>query len=392
MLDAKCDMGQGVMHTVRVFVRTVLFVLSICNFIRCEEVSADLDLLNGKIALPPIPSISENQSKTPDTLPTTYRVPDKVLNVTTLYPENVWYPTGDILCVYFNKEFSNLGLHCKSHKTTDFVEAFTALRSGKTDFVLTTEDLGELTFNGVDDFDKGVGYKKLRFVFALNDALLVMLAKRSAEFDDIGVLGGKVIGVNKSSMEIKRIFQTISSTEKWGKPVSYMDLNTAGEDALCNEKVDVVAIFVKNPNVDVQTITKSCETRLVEIHDDDIEILKKSNPMYSSGVISGGMYMGSPMDVKTIGIRSVVLSSADVPEETVYNLTKAFFNHVESFRMLHPAFEGLAIEWATKTSGVTPMHDGVKRYLKETHLNTVDVSTQKGGGDQVTKEGVAVKK
>ena len=78
-------------------------------------------------------------------------------------------------------------------------------------------------------------------------------------------------------------------------------------------------------------------------------------------------------DVPTIGVMTTLVTSADVPADVVYTLTKALFENLDEFREQHPAFAGLTPEGMLR--GLTaPLHEGATRYYLEAGLIEDDVT------------------
>ena len=83
--------------------------------------------------------------------------------------------------------------------------------------------------------------------------------------------------------------------------------------------------------------------------------------------VPAGMYKGQKNDAAVIshdtsvgiGIR------ADIDDETVYQVTKAFWDNIDSITSEAPWARGLSIEYAVKTLGDIKLHPGAERYYRE---------------------------
>jgi hypothetical protein len=64
-----------------------------------------------------------------------------------------------------------------------------------------------------------------------------------------------------------------------------------------------------------------------------------------------------------------------VPEEVVYQVTRAVFENFEDFKKLHPAFANLDKDEMTRVALSAPLHPGAEKYYKEAGLMCA------GGGD-----------
>jgi uncharacterized protein len=100
----------------------------------------------------------------------------------------------------------------------------------------------------------------------------------------------------------------------------------------------------------------------------EVDQLVKENPYYAKAVIPGGMYAGTDADVETFGVKATFVSSAEVSDDVVYQVTKAVFENFEDFKKLHPAFDTLQKEDMVTEALSAPLHPGAEKYYKEAGL------------------------
>ena len=62
---------------------------------------------------------------------------------------------------------------------------------------------------------------------------------------------------------------------------------------------------------------------------------------------------------------ATLVTSANVPDESVYQLTKAVFENFDEFKSLHPAFANLDPQKMIKDGLSAPLHPGAEKYYKE---------------------------
>jgi TRAP transporter TAXI family solute receptor len=106
----------------------------------------------------------------------------------------------------------------------------------------------------------------------------------------------------------------------------------------------------------------------VRVAGQPIDRLLATHPYYIPSIIPGGMYVGNPGDVPTIGTRAVLVSSSDQPDEVVYAMVKAVFDNFTVFRQLHPALSTLEIREMVPSASVIPIHPGALKYYREAGL------------------------
>ena len=103
-------------------------------------------------------------------------------------------------------------------------------------------------------------------------------------------------------------------------------------------------------------LTASAQTR---------SLLVAERPYYAFARIPKGTYKSTTQDVITFGVMATFVSSTDVPNQVVYEVTRAVFENLGDFKRLHPAFRNLDPKNMIKDGLSAPTHPGAVRYYKE---------------------------
>jgi len=135
--------------------------------------------------------------------------------------------------------------------------------------------------------------------------------------------------------------------------------------ALCDNQIDAMVYTVGHPSGSIQEATTACDSNLVNVGGDAVDKLVGDNSYYRTATIPGGMYRGNDEDTTTFGVGATFITSADVPEDTVYVLVKSVFENFDAFQKLHPAFANLKPEEMVKDGLSAPLHPGAAKYYKE---------------------------
>ena len=96
----------------------------------------------------------------------------------------------------------------------------------------------------------------------------------------------------------------------------------------------------------------------------------KKFPYYARAFVPKSQYEGATNegDTPTFGVKATFVTSAKVPDEIVYAITKEVFDNFEDFKKLHPAYEVLTKE--SMLEGMSaPIHPGAMKYYKEAGLD-----------------------
>ena len=71
--------------------------------------------------------------------------------------------------------------------------------------------------------------------------------------------------------------------------------------------------------------------------------------------------------MQTFGVKATICTTADVPEDVVYDITKTVFENLDKLKTLHPALAVLTKQ--NMLQGLSaPLHPGALKYFKEVGL------------------------
>ena len=101
----------------------------------------------------------------------------------------------------------------------------------------------------------------------------------------------------------------------------------------------------------------------------DIDNLLANNPYYAKAIIPIKLYPGATnkTDVVTFGVKATFVTSAKVPDDVVYAVTREIFENLDEFKGQHPAFAHLTAEGMLKGLSA-PIHPGAMKYFREAGL------------------------
>ena len=139
--------------------------------------------------------------------------------------------------------------------------------------------------------------------------------------------------------------------------------------ALCDGKIDAYGYSVGFPNGAMeQAATCAAKALPINLVGGPVQGLIDGADYYAAATIPAGTYTGQKKDVTTFGVKATVVTSADVPEELVYLVTKAVMENFDDFRKQHPAFAPLEKKNMISDGLSAPLHPGAIKYYKEAGL------------------------
>lgn len=293
---------------------------------------------------------------------------NKLLVIGTGAITGIYYPTGGAICRVINKERKHLGLRCAAESTPGSIYNLNSLRAAEFDFAIVQSDWQEHAVNGTSVFNKDKGFDKLRHLFSLYTEAFTVIVKKTSNIKTFDDIKDKIVNIGHQGSGVKATMEEVMKVKSWTKE-NFKSLTqlkpTEQARALCDGKIDVMIVASGHPNSSVQEVASLCETRLIDVSGTEIQNFIKSNPEFSTIVIPGGMYNGSPNDVTTFGIKATLVSTSDVSDKLAYNLTKAVFENLQKFKTLHPVLAGITPEKMVMEGRTAPFHKGAEQYYTE---------------------------
>ena len=108
---------------------------------------------------------------------------------------------------------------------------------------------------------------------------------------------------------------------------------------------------------------------LVPITGPEAEAIRADYTFFAENIVPGGTYEGVDEDTTTLSVGAQWITSADQPEELIYQITAALWN--DSTRTLldagHQKGREITVETATDGVGI-PFHPGAERFYRELGL------------------------
>jgi TRAP transporter TAXI family solute receptor len=242
------------------------------------------------------------------------------------------------------------------------------IKAGELDFGVTQSDWQYHATNGTKVFEKDGKHTDLRAVFSVHPEPFTVLSRKEANITGVAGLKGKRVNIGNPGSGTRASMEELMSAMGW----KASDFSLAAElkadehgAALCDNKIDAFFYGVGHPSANIQDPITTCGAKLVPLTGAAVDKLVAGAPFYAKVSIPGGLYAGHPNPTPTYGVLATFVTSAKVPEATVYELTKAVFENFEEFKKLHPAFGALDPKDMIKNGNSAPLHPGAIKYYKE---------------------------
>ncbi|MEX2240647.1 MAG: TAXI family TRAP transporter solute-binding subunit [Burkholderiales bacterium] len=114
----------------------------------------------------------------------------------------------------------------------------------------------------------------------------------------------------------------------------------------------------------VMDLASARDVKLIPVDDKIMGELKRMNPGYNKLTIKAGTYPKQDRDVAVIGYSTHVVVACDLPEDTVYRMTKTMAGNVDGMAAVVKAISGITPKDMALDIGV-PFHKGAAKFYRE---------------------------
>ncbi len=283
----------------------------------------------------------------------------------------VYYPAGGAICRLVNRDRAEHGIRCGVESTGGSVFNVNAIRSNELEFGVAQSDIQFHAFHGSNMFADNGAFEGLRAVFSLHPEPFTVVARAGAGITTFEDLRGKRVNIGNPGSGQRATMDVVLGAMGWTTDdfAQASELPPAEQAlALCDNNIDAMVYTVGHPSGAIQEATTACDSVLVSVDNDAVRGLVEERPYYRMATIPGGMYRGTDADTTTFGVGATFVTSADVPEEIVYQVTRAIFENLDQFRGLHPALTNLDPAQMAMDGLSAPLHPGAERYYREAGL------------------------
>lgn len=303
--------------------------------------------------------------------PTTVQAKVTFVTIGTGGITGVYYPTGGAIAKMVNKKRKEYGIRATVESTGGSVFNVNAVMAGDLEFGVVQSDRQFQAVKGIANWkDKGP-QKDLRAVFSIHPENVDVIAAVDANINSIQDLKGKRVSIGNigSGFRKNAIDALAANGIDYTKDFNAENLKAAEQPGMIQDgRIDAAFYTVGHPSGYYKEATAG-KRKVKFIPITNIDSLLAKYPYYAKSVTRIALYPGAAndKDIPTFGVKATFVTSAKVPDNVVYAITKEVFDNFESFVKLHPAYGGLTKK--NMLEGLSaPIHPGAMKYYKEAGL------------------------
>jgi len=294
----------------------------------------------------------------------------KDLNVATGTTSGVYYVLGNGMAQMWNSKVP--GVRATAQATEASVQNLNLLQKKEADVGFSMNQVVGNAYQGKDKF-QGRANKDLRVMTGLYPNVVQIVVPAKSNVKSIKDFEGKrfVPGAAGSGTEVscREIFSLygIDYMNKKNMKADFVGFTEAVE-LIKNGQSDGAFISAGVPNSAIMDLSNSTNVKLVSLEKDMIEKICKEMPWYYPAVIKANTYKGQTEDIQTVAQANLLVTRADLPEDLIYQLTKAIYDNQKDLINAHSAAKDITKDNALKGLMGVPVHPGAAKYFKEIGL------------------------
>lgn len=286
------------------------------------------------------------------------------INFVTAGTASTFYPISATVCQLWNDNIE--GMRAVATPSGGGIDNLNQAYDGEAQIGIANANLVYQAQEGIASFE-GYANDKLRIFAGLYINPNQVVVTKASGIEGLEDLIGKKISigaagsttVDEASVHLGAIGKTLDDIK-----AEYMDTSAAA-DAISNKLLDGVWIMAGTPNSAVTQIMTTTDSKIMPITAEQVETLKAEYPWYAACEIPAGTYAGQDEAVPTSGVKLTLFVTADVDEETVYQMTKVFWENWDTLTETHAALRKADPKQACNDVAGVAIHEGAARYYRE---------------------------
>ncbi len=243
------------------------------------------------------------------------------------------------------------------------------LRDNRAEFSITNNDSAIQALLGKQQFAND-GKAPIRLIGQGQATLRTIVARADSGIKEVADLKGQAFaGKRPSEVTIEKFAK--AALNAYGVRPDDVQMVETADVAQCTQAVQqgsVKAAIIPGgvPSSTIMNLAQSLDLVFISIDDPDKQaaILEEMGPAFQWGTIPAGTYKGQDYPVTTISEKVVFVTREDIPEDVVYEVTKAIYDNYDDLKLVHNAAKDWTAENALKDP-VIPFHSGAIKYFKE---------------------------
>ena len=278
------------------------------------------------------------------------------------------YPAGAAVSQVWTNNVE--GVKCNTQTSTGSFQNCQDVSTGEVDVAVATSDVVLNAYNGTGKFADIGKLDNLRVIGAVYTSVLSGVALKSSGLTYIHELLGKRVAVGPAASATENA--TLAAFGVMGIDSSNTSLENLGlgdgADSVGDGILDAAFGFAGLPIGGQLNLAATKEIQVLDMTQEEIDKVLAGNAAYIQTKIPAGTYTGQDNDANTFGVKCLIIVTADMDADLVYDLCKAMNEHTEELAAGIALLKDMTDPSFLCTQMPIPLHDGAQKYYSEQGL------------------------
>ncbi|MCA1491792.1 TAXI family TRAP transporter solute-binding subunit [Sinorhizobium alkalisoli] len=243
-----------------------------------------------------------------------------------------------------------------------------AVMGGSLESGFSQSDVATWAQTGTGMWEGQAPAEKLRVIANLYPESLHLVASAESGIESVADLKGKRVSLDEPGsgtlVDARIVLEGFGLSEADITP-EYLKPDQAA-DRMRDGAMDAFFFVGGYPAGAIAELASQHKVKIIPITGEGADKIRAQFGFFAADTVPAGTYEGQAADVPTLSVGAQWVTSADQPEELIYNITKALWN--DNTRKMFDAghAKGKLIRTENATAGVgIPFHPGAERFYKE---------------------------
>lgn len=278
------------------------------------------------------------------------------------------YPAGAAVSQVWTNNVE--GVKCNTQTSTGSFQNCQDVSTGEVDVAVATSDVVLNAYNGTGKFADIGKLDNLRVIGAVYTSVLSGVALKSSGLTYIHDLLGKRVAVGPAASATENA--TLAAFGVMGIDSSNTSLENLGlgdgADSVGDGILDAAFGFAGLPIGGQLNLAATKEIQVLDMTQEEIDKVLAGNAAYIQTTIPAGTYTGQTETTNTFGVKCLIIVTADMDADLVYDLCKAMNEHTEELAAGNALLKDMTDPSFLCTQMPIPLHDGAQKYYSEQGL------------------------
>ena len=278
------------------------------------------------------------------------------------------YPAGAAVSQVWTNNVQ--GVKCNTQTSTGSFQNCQDVSTGEVDVAVATSDVVLNAYNGTGKFADIGKLDNLRVIGAVYTSVLSGVALKSSGLTYIHDLLGKRVAVGPAASATENATLAAFAAMDITKDNSSLENLGLGDgaDSVGDGILDAAFGFAGLPIGGQLNLAATKEIQVLDMTQEEIDKVLAGNAAYIQTTIPAGTYTGQDNDANTFGVKCLIIVTADMDADLVYDLCKAMNEHTEELAAGNALLKDMTDPSFLCTQMPIPLHDGAQKYYSEQGL------------------------